>query len=50
MPRKPDAATLAAKDKKLDPVKVLEAVINEMGDPELEQRLIDAGVAVKVEE
>lgn len=50
MPRKPDAATLAAKDKKLDPVKVLEAVINDMNDPELEQRLIDAGVAVRVEE
>lgn len=50
MPRKPDAATLAAKDKQLDPVKVLEAVINDMNDPELEQRLIDAGVAVKVEE
>lgn len=50
MPRKPDAATLAAKDRKLDPVKVLEAIINDMNDPELEQRLVDAGVAVKVEE
>ena len=50
MPRKPDAATLAAKDKRLDPVKVLEAVINDMNDPELEQRLVAAGVAVKVEE
>ena len=50
MPRKPDATTLAAKDKKLDPVKTLEAIINDMGDAELEQRLIDAGVAIRVEE
>ena len=50
MPRIPDAATLAAKDKKLDPVKVVEATINDMHDSELEQRLIDAGVAVRVEE
>ena len=50
MPRKPDAATLAAQDKKLDPVKTLEAVINDMRDPALEQRLVEAGIAVKVEE
>ena len=49
MPRKPDEATLKAKDKNLDPIKVVEAVINDMGDPELEQKLIDAGVAVRVE-
>lgn len=50
MPRKPDAATLAAKDKKLDPVKTLEAIINDMQDEALEARLVEAGVAVKVEE
>ena len=50
MPRKPDQRTLEAKDKKLDPVKTLEAVINDMRDPALEQRLIEAGIAVKVEE
>ena len=50
MPRIPDKATLEAKNKKLDPVRVVEAIINDMHDPELEQRLIDAGVAVKVEE
>ena len=50
MPRKPDQRTLEAKDKKLDPVKTLEAVINDMRDPALESRLIEAGIAVKVEE
>lgn len=50
MPRKPDQRTLEAKDKKLDPVKTLEAVINDMRDPALEARLIEAGIAVKVEE
>ena len=50
MPRKPDEATLKAKDVKLDPVQVLEATINAMNDPGLEQRLVDAGVAVKIEE
>ena len=44
MPRKPDQRTLEAKDKKLDPVKTLEAVINDMRDPALEQRLIEAGI------
>ena len=50
MPRKPDEATLRAKDVKLDTVQVLEAIINTMNDPGLEQRLVDAGVAVKIEE
>jgi hypothetical protein len=50
MPRKPDTATLAAKDKQLDPVKTLEAIINDMNDESLEARLVEAGVAVKVEE
>lgn len=50
MPRKPDKMTLDAKDKTLDPVKTLEAVINDMHDPALEERLIEAGIAVRVEE
>ena len=49
MPRKPTKEVLEAKDKVLDPVKVLEALINDMNDPALEQSLIDAGVASKVE-
>ncbi len=48
MPRKPSKEVLEAKDKDLKPKDILEAVINEMHDEELEQRLIDAGVAVKV--
>ncbi len=48
MPRKPSKEVLEAKDKELRPKDILEATINEMNDPELEQRLIDAGVAVKV--
>ena len=50
MPRKPDQRTLDAKDKKLDPVRVLEAVINSMDDTALEKRLVDAGIATRVEE
>ena len=50
MPRKPTKEVLEAKDKHLEPVKVLEAIINDMADPGLEARLIEAGVAVKVEE
>ena len=50
MPRKPTKEVLEAKDKKLDPVKTLEAIINDMSDPALEARLVEAGVAVKVEE
>ena len=50
MPRKPDKLTLEAKDKTLDPVKTLEAVINDMRDLALEERLIEAGIAVRVEE
>lgn len=48
MPTKPSKEVLEAKDKELKPKDILEAVINEMHDDELEQRLIDAGVAVKV--
>ncbi len=50
MPRIPDSDTLNAKNIQLDPVKVLTAVINDMNDPELEQKLVDAGVATYVEE
>ena len=50
MPRKPGKEVLEAKDKKLDPVKTLEAIINDMNDPTLEARLVEAGVALKVEE
>lgn len=50
MPRKPDEKVLEAAKKNLDPVKVLTAVINDMHNPELEQRLVDAGLAKKVEE
>ncbi len=50
MPRRPSDNTLKAKDAKLDPVKVVEAVINDMHDDELERRLVDAGVAVYAKE
>lgn len=46
MPRKPSAEVLEARNAKLDPKAVLEATINEMNDPELERKLVDAGVAV----
>ena len=48
MPKKPPTEVLEAKNKDLKPKDILEACINEMHDDELEQRLIDAGVAVKV--
>ncbi len=48
MPTKPSKEVLEAKDKDLRPKDILEAVINEMHDPELEEKLVDAGVAVKV--
>ncbi len=50
MPRKPSKEVLEAKDKVLDPVKTLEALINDMKDPALEQALVDAGVAARVED
>ena len=50
MPKIPDEKTLNAKNVKLDPVAVLTAVINDMNDPELEKKLVDAGVATYVEE
>ena len=48
MPTKPSKEVLEAKDKDLKPKDILEAVINEMHDPEFEDRLVEAGVAVKV--
>lgn len=50
MPRIPDSDTINAKNVKLDPIAVLTATINDMHDPELEQKLVDAGVATYVEE
>ncbi len=50
MPRKPTKEVLEAKDKQLEPAKVLEAIINDMNDPALEQNLIDAGIAVRAED
>lgn len=47
MPRKPSQELIDAAKKALDPTKVVEAVINDMHDDELEQRLIDAGIAIK---
>ena len=48
MPKKPSTEVLEAKNKDLKPKDILEAVINEMNDGELEDRLVQAGVAVKV--
>ena len=48
MPKKPSTEVLEAKNKDLKPKDILEAVINEMNDSELEDRLVAAGVAVKV--
>ena len=50
MPRKPDESTINAKNAKLNPVSVLEAVLNEMHDDELERRLVETGVAVYAKE
>lgn len=50
MARVPDEKTLEAAKKKLDPKAVLNAVINDMHDPELEKQLVEAGVARYVEE
>ena len=50
MARVPDNKTLEAAKKKLDPKAVLNAVINDMHDPELEKRWVEAGVARYVEE
>ena len=50
MPQMPTREILEASKHKLEPKDVLEATINDMNDPELEARLVAAGVAVKVEE
>lgn len=50
MPRKPSKQVLEAANKHLDPKDVLNATINDMHDPELEKRLVDAGLARYVEE
>ena len=50
MPQKPTREVLEAGKKTLNPKDVLEAVINDMHDSELEDKLVAAGVAVKVEE
>ena len=50
MPQMPTREVLEAGKAKLNPRDVLEAVINDMRDPELEDKLVAAGVAVKVEE
>ena len=47
MPKMPTKQFLEIADKELDPIKTVEAVINDMHDSELEQRLIDAGIAVE---
>ena len=50
MPQMPSREVLEAGKARLNPKDVLEAVINDMNDPELEDKLVAAGVAVKVEE
>ena len=50
MPRVPSKTIREAAKKTLDPAAVLTAVINDMNNPELEQKLVDAGVAMFVKE
>lgn len=50
MPQMPSKEVLEAGKARLDPKDVLEAVINDMKDSELEDKLVAAGVAVKVDE
>lgn len=50
MPRKPDQTVLEAAKKKLDPKAILNATINEMHNDELEAALVEAGVAVYVQD
>lgn len=50
MARVPDEKIREAAKKNLDPKAVLNAVINDMHDPELEKQLVEAGVARYVEE
>lgn len=49
MPRKPSREVVEAAKRSLDPRDVLNAVINDMGNPELERQLVEAGVAKYVE-
>lgn len=50
MPRIPSKEKLNAASKKLDPMQTLTAVINDMKNDELEDALVEAGLAVKVEQ
>lgn len=50
MARVPDERIREAAKKNLDPKAVLNAVINDMHNPELEKQLVEAGVARYVEE
>ncbi len=50
MPRRPSNEVIEAARKNLNPVDVLNAVLNDMKDDELERRLVDAGLARYVEE
>ena len=48
MPRKPEKWIIEAAEKNLDPVKTLEAIINEV--PELAKALVEKGLAKEVKE
>lgn len=50
MPKIPSKEKLNAAKKKLDPMQTLNAVINDMKNKDLEDALVDAGLAVKVGE
>lgn len=50
MPKIPSKERLNAAKRKLDPMQTLTAVINDMKNKDLENALVDAGLAVKVGE
>ena len=50
MPKKPDKAILNAAKKNLNPVDVLNAVLNDPKCSELRQALIDAGLVEEIKE
>jgi hypothetical protein len=50
MPKIPSKEKLNAAKRKLDPMQTLTAVINDMKNKDLENALVDAGLAVKVGE
>lgn len=50
MPKMPTQEERDLWKRKLDPVEVINVVINEMHDEQLEQQLVDAGLAVKVQD